>query len=185
MGVSISVFKVLGGRGQFPNLGILLKHGFLTDDDLGRELQRLGQIGESLLGQLVGCRALRVEARHRPKLSIPNALAVYVEPINVFGYWIVCIGLTLILSLIGFWVLFANTSASNMPRPPTLARSFLLGCLKPVLKRIANGVSDGLGPERRLKVSAIYGAISQRLNLRRDAVCDRPRFVMACFRVEH
>lgn len=153
-------------------LEVRLKDRFSGHDSPGKEISWwFGAIKFVLVtAGLFAARAMVWSFFHGPKVNDPNGAAVYVEPINVFGYWIVCIGLTLVLSLIGFWVLLANGSTLNMPRPPTLARSFLLGCLKPVLKRIADGISDGLGPECRLKVSAIYGAMSQRLTLRRDAV---------------
>jgi len=162
------------GRGRLFHkwLEARLKDRFPGHDSPGKWISwwfGVIKIGLAIAG-LGAARAMVWSFFHGLKAYDPSDKTWHVEPIHVFDYWLVCIGLTLALSLFGFWVLLANGSTSTMPRPPMLARSFLLGCLKPVLTKIASRVSDGLISEHRLKVKAIYGAMSQRMALRGDAV---------------
>jgi hypothetical protein len=100
----------------------------------------------------------------------PESLAQRAEPINVFWYGIVCIGIPLVLTSLGFWWLLGVRPAPKLPRPPAFVRGALLGLLHPVLTRAARKASDLSGPEQRLAAQALWGAFRRRAMDRSSAI---------------
>ena len=100
----------------------------------------------------------------------PESLLQRGEPINVFWYSIVCIGVPLLLTAGGFWWLLGVRAIPMLPRAPAFVRGALLGLMHPILARAWRKVSDVSGPEKRLAAQAFWGALRRRAMDRGGAI---------------
>lgn len=84
------------------------------------------------------------------------------EPVNVFWFAVVCIGLPLLFTLYGFWLFLGAQAAPGFPRAPAFLRGALFGLLRPLTARAVRKVSSASTAEKRLRARAFWGAFRRR-----------------------